>query len=459
MAMEGLTMGKLDNIYEQGTEGIVPVRFISGSAGTGKTYYVHQKMAEDPKFAILASTTGISAVNLGAITINSLLHYFNTPSLEEAFYNGWLLKTLGELAKDDYQWLAVDEVSMMDGDQLDIIYQATKMLNESRAMAGLEPLGILLTGDFAQLPPIKAKWAFEAECWPVFEAATERLTKVWRQTDIKFIEAVNHIRAGRGMVGATMLSQMGVEFTKHIDNSFVGTTIIAKNEPVNNFNWLRHSRLPGVPTYVTSSRWMTKGRQFPKEWEIIPNELKLKVGAYVMIKANDAPTFSYVNGDCGHVVAYDNDPDSDSQGLFTIRLVRNDLEVQVGKLTRKVAQKEPPEELLLKHPGMAEDDLKELDGEPNMPHWDPDYGRNGAWIVGAITFYPVDLAYACTVHKTQSLTLDKVQIDLGQNFMSSNSMVYVAVSRCKSPQGLRIVGTPALMGSRVHSDPAIQRWL
>lgn len=440
------------DIYQQGTEGSVPVRYISGSAGTGKTYYVRSEMAKDPKFAILASTTGISAVNLGAITINSLLKYFNTQSLEEAFFNGWLLKTMSKLAEDNYQWIAVDEVSMMDGAQLDIIYQCTKMLNEMRAISGLPPIGILLTGDFAQLPPIKAKWAFEAECWPVFEAATERLTKVWRQSDARFLEAINHIRAGRGMVGATILSQLGVEFTKHIDTSFVGTTIIAKNEPVNNFNWLRHSKLPGIPTFVTSSRWMTKGRQYPKEWEHIPLEMKLKVGAYVMIKANDSPEFTYVNGDCGSVVSFENE-------MFSIQLIRNNEVVEVGKLTRKVAQKEPPDELCLKHPGMAEDSLKELDRELGMPYWDPDYGRSGAWVVGAVTYYPIDLAYACTVHKTQSLTLDRVQLDLGQNFMSSNSMVYVSVSRCKTPQGLRIVGTPALLGSRCHVDPAVARWL
>lgn len=445
-------MSKLDGIYEQGTEGIVPVRYISGSAGTGKTYYVKSEMAKDPKFALLASTTGVSAVNLGAITINSLLRYFNTASLEEAFFNGWLRRTLADLAEDGYKWLAIDEVSMMDGAQLDIIYQAVKMLNEDRAMASLPPLGILLTGDFAQLPPIKAKWAFEAECWPFFEAATERLTKVWRQSDVKFIEAVNHIRAGRGMAGATMLAQMGVEFTKHIDTNFVGTTIIAKNEPVNNFNWLRHSKLVGIPIYVNSVRWMTKGRNMPKEWEIIPNELKLKKGAYVIIKANDAPEFTYANGDCGEITGFEGEE-------FIIRLIRNGNEVKVGKLTRKVTQKEPPEELMLTNLGVKEDTLKGLDRKPSMPYWDESYGRNGAWIVGAITYYPIDLAYACTVHRTQSLTLDKVQIDLGQNFMSFNSMIYVAVSRCKSPQGLRIVGSPALLGSRTHTDPAVTKWL
>lgn len=447
-------MNDLSGIYEPGTEGIVPVKFLTGSAGTGKTFSVRAAIAADPKFGLLAATTGIAAVNLGAITLNSLLKYFNTASLEEAFFNGWLLKTLADLAEDGYQWLVIDEISMLDGLQLDIIYQCIKLLNEQRAMAKLPPLGILLTGDFCQLPPIKAKWAFQADCWPFFEAATERLTKCWRQTDAKFLEAVNHIRSGRGMVGATILHQLGVEFVKNADTSFTGTTIIAKNEAVDNFNWLCHSKLAGVPAFVNSSRWMTKGRNMPKEWDNIPTELRIKPGAYVMILTNDTPEFTYVNGDCGNITEYDDKCES-----FWIRLIRNGEEVVIGKITRRVTQKEPPDELLIANPGKDEDALRKLVRQPGIPYWDPLIGRRGAWVVGAITYFPIRLAYASTVHKTQGLTLDKVQIDLHQNFMSAAGMCYVAISRCKSPQGLRIVGTPALLGARVKTDPLVQRWL
>lgn len=468
------------DIYVQGTEGIVPVKFLTGQAGTGKTYQVRAAIAEDPNFGILAATTGIAAVNLGAITLNSLLKYFNTESLQEAFFNGWLLKSLAKLTEEGYKWLVIDEVSMLDGLQLDIIYQCVKQLNENRAMDSRPPLGIFLTGDFCQLPPIKAKWAFEAECWALFEANTERLTKVWRQSDVKFLEAVNHIRSGRGMVGATILSQLGVQFVKHADTKFQGTTIIAKNEAVDNFNWLCHSQLSGIPVTVTSERWMTVGRQPPGEWKNIPPNLSLKpmsvslgggsIGAYVMILTNDTPAFTYVNGDCGHVVSYNNGQAAvcatgddfiriEEPDTFTVRLIRNQAEVKISRITRHVTQKEPPDELMVRHPGMSEDDLRDLDRVSGMPYWDPDLGRNGMWVVGAITYFPLRLAYASTVHKTQGLTLDRVQIDLNQNFMSAPGMVYVAISRCKSPQGLRIVGSPQLLGARTKTDPAVQRWL
>lgn len=447
-------MGNLEGIYQQGTEGSVPVEHVCGSAGTGKTFLMRQRIAEDPDYGMLCSTTGISAVNLGAITINSLLGYFDTNSLSEAFFNGWTLKRLAKLCEQKYKNLVIDEISMLDGVQLDIIYQSVKMLNENRAMAGMPPLGIVATGDFAQLPPIKAKWAFEADCWPAFEAATIRLTKVYRQSDEKFLEAINHIRAGRGMVGATILSQLGVEFVKHADTKFQGTTIMAKNDVVDNFNWLCQSQVPGIPTTVYSHRWMTVGRQFPSEWKHIPSEMKLKPTAYVMLLTNDVPEFTYVNGDCGHIVGYS--PESQT---FTIRLVRTQEEVEIGTITRKVTQKEPPDELIAKHPGVREDDLRELDREQGMPYWDSEVGREGMWVTGAITFYPLRLAYASTVHKCQGISLDKVQIDLTQNFFSANSMVYVALSRARTHQGLRIVGTPALLGSRCHVDPAVARWL
>ena len=450
---------KLDDIYEQGKEGHVPCRFRCGSAGTGKTYLVRQEIANNPKFGILTTTTGIASVNLGAITLNSVLRFFNTQSLEEAFFNGWLQKTILKLAEDEYEWLVIDEASMLPGEQLDIIYQAVKMSNEFLQMNGKPPLGIFLVGDPAQLPPIKAKWFFEAECFPEFDKNTERLTKCWRQTDAKFLEAVNHIRSGRGMVGATILHQLGVEFVRSADTTFTGTTIIAKNEAVDNFNWLCHSKLPGVPTLVSSERWMVKGRQFPSEWNNIPTEMRLKPNAYVMILSNDTPAFTYVNGDCGHIVSYNNDPSSEEVGTFVIRLMRNNEEVTIGKMTRFVTQKEPPDELLIAHPGMQEDDLRQLDHEQGMPFWSPSLGRNGLWVVGAISYFPLRLAYASTVHKTQGLTLDRVQIDLNQNFMSAPGMCYVAISRCKTPQGLRIVGSPALLGSRVKTDPAVQRWL
>lgn len=454
-------------LTEQGTSGTVPTQFLTGAAGTGKTYEIRQRIAADPEYGMLAATTGIAAVNLGAITINTLLKYFDTDSLEEAFINGWLLRCLETLCEehDDidadgnrttrpgYKHIVIDEISMMDARQLDIIYMAVRQFNERRAELGLHPLGIVLTGDFCQLSPIKARWAFEAECWPEFEATTQRLTKVWRQADPRFLEAINHIRSGRGIVGATILSQMGVPFVRAADSSFKGTTILAKNDGVDNFNAMAHLRVPGVPYTVQSSRWGEQSSEWAKN---IPLSFNAKVGAYVMILSNDSPAFTYVNGDCGLVKeAADN--------IFSIELVRNGQLVNIGLLTRLRTQKSPPDQLIEKYPDLAEKELRKMysarDRKPeakNDPYWDPDRRR---WVTGGITYMPLRLAYASTVHKTQGLTLDRVQLDLNAGFMSAPAMCYVALSRCKSPEGLRIIGTPALLGARCKVDPAVLRFL
>src|ERR1700690_3425616 len=148
-------------LHELGSEGIVPTEYLCGSAGTGKTFELRRRIAEDENYGILCATTGVAAMNLGAITLNSILGYFDTESLQESFFNGWLNKKIKDLAEAGYANIIIDEISMLDAKQLDIIYQAAKMVNEIRMMNGDRPIGIVLTGDFAQLSPIKAKWAFE----------------------------------------------------------------------------------------------------------------------------------------------------------------------------------------------------------------------------------------------------------------------------------------------------------
>lgn len=438
-------------------EGSVPTEFVTGAAGTGKTYTIMQRLAADPDYGLLCATTGIAAVNLGAVTLNSVLKYFDTDSLQEAFLSGRLVGKLREIAAQ-YSRLVIDELSMMAAEQLDLIYTAIKMLNEQRMMEDQPAFGLVLTGDFCQLPPIKAKWAFEARCWPEFEAHTTRLDKIWRQTDGRFLDAINHIRRGDGGTGAAMLESIGVEFVRSKDMEFDGTTIISMNKGVNGYNRLKHDRLPGIPITVQSHRWGEQRSEWGMnkrsgEWGIQP-QFQAKVGAYVMIKANDSPEFSYVNGDCGHVEGFSN------EGGFQIRLKRNGSIVEVDSLHRRVEHKHPPEQLLAKHPGIGENELRKRyrDGgfTSGQPFWDTERSR---WVTGGITYYPVDLAYASTVHKSQGLSLDRIQVDCNDHFFGSPAMAYVAISRCRTAEGLRIVGSPAMLASRVKIDPAVLRWL
>ncbi len=401
--------------------------FISGSAGTGKTTLLHTRIAEDPKAGILCATTGISAINLNTVTINSLFGYFDTAALADLFISGRLQRKIRAFAEAGYQAVMIDEVSMMDAEALEIFHEAFQQ------ETGESGMGIVLTGDFAQLPPIKAKWCFEADCWNEFDANTTRLTKVWRQDNPRFLEGINLVRAGKGPEAAEVLRDI-VEFVPSLDSAFDGTTILPKNDSVDRLNHLALKRLSGQKYEVASTRWGQKSGG----WNNIPETLHLKHGAYVMILSNDPGQFRYANGDCGYIVGFNS-----AQKQFQIKLVRNDEVVEIGPITRLTERRTAP---------TFKDSF-----DPNaQPYLDEERKR---WIYGAVTYYPLRLAYASTVHKTQGLTLDKVQIGIQNGFFGMSNMAYVALSRCRSPEGLRIVGTPELLAKRIKVAPEITRWL
>lgn len=424
-------MSDLNDLLEvvNRTEVEVPCKFLCGSAGTGKTFTVLGRANADPKWGLVCATTGIAATNLGTTTLNAVLKYFDTNSLQDAYLSGRLTRTLHQLVKL-YEWLVIDEVSMMDAKQLDLIHQG---LIEANGFEDVKrSMGIFLCGDFAQLPPVKAKWAFEAECWPKFAVGTERLTKIWRQAGGEFIAALNAARAGDGGTTADIMTSAGVKWHSALDTNFDGTCIVPRNDEVDRYNWISLSRVQGKKIQVTSERW---GRQ-SGDWKNIPERLDVKVGAYVMLlanKMNGPSSFEYCNGDTGHVM------DLTPQG-FVIKLVRNGKEIEVDRVTRSVTQKDAPDEMLIK----AEPKVRK-DGK--------------LWIMGEIKYHPIRLAYATTIHKSQGLSLDRIQYDFRGGFAGGPAMAYVALSRCRTMEGLRLVGTPDMFVKRCAVDPRVRAYL
>lgn len=434
----------------------VPCAVLTGCAGTGKTYTLLKRVADDPTYGVLCSSTGISAVNLGAITINSLLGYFDTSSLRDAWLQGRLQRVLHMLAKE-YRWLVLDEMSMFSGDQLTILYRGMK---EANAYRDITPpgMGILLAGDFCQLPPIHERWCFESEVWDKFAANAEVLTKVWRQGDARFLHALNAVRRGDGADGAAMLTAMGAEWHTSLDNSFDGTTILPKNDQVSRYNEMPLDRLPGAKVKLTSRRWGQQRKEWgenarTKEWGVPPT-LELKVGAYVMILANERNEegeFEYVNGDCGHVVAIDFPEPGRGEPFVCVKLARNGVEVYVHRVTRMVEQEVQPD-------GFHGPTVSAKEGIVYLPQ--PHYReRTKRYVVGQVNYFPLRLAYASTVHKSQSLTLDRVQVDFRNHFFANPAMLYVALSRCRSLEGLRLVGQPDKFVKHCKVDPKVVRWL
>jgi ATP-dependent DNA helicase PIF1 len=440
------SQGEIDPAKDQ-----IPVQFITGSAGTGKTFRQQQLIAADPAYGILCATTGVAAINLGSITLNSILRYFDTESLEDAFVSGRLNTILAQLAREKRN-LVIDEVSMLDADQLDLIYEAAIQVSKYRTLR--HPLGIVLTGDFCQLPPVNAKWAFEAQCWPAFARHTTRLTQSYRQVDLKFIEALNHARAGRGASAAEMLYKSGVNFTNRLDTDFQGTTIVAKNSEVERYNRIALARVKGADIPIQATRW---GKQ-RSEWiwkearqTGIPDRATIRVNSLVMILANDPPTFSFVNGDLGYVRDYDA-----ANEQFVIELLRNKALVRVGRIERTLAQRRAPADFSDPWSKEEAEEVARKNRPQELPYYD---WEKRQWILGSITYYPLRAGYAVTVHKAQGLTLDRVQIDCREHFFGSPNMAYVALSRVRTPGGLYIVSPPEILSKRIKVAPEVAQWI
>lgn len=409
--------------------------FLTGAGGTGKTFLLRQRAHDNPRYIELCSTTGIAAVNLGGRTINSALKYYDTKSLRRNWETEKLHYRL-RMIRQNKDILGIEECSMLPAEQLDLIFNAVEDINNDHTG---KKLGIHLIGDFAQLPPVStpeepAQFCFKADCWPSFENSIEKLTKVWRQDNPDFIKAINFARIGDGNSAVTALLDCGVEFRDKVDGWYNGTSLIAVNKEVDFYNTKRLNQLNSPMIRTLSKKEGTE----TKEWDkYIPLELRLKEGAYVMILSNDVPNFNYVNGDTGWVRDYDSKKD-----VFSIELKRTGACVKIGRIERR----------------------NYTDRAPNADYFKPGFSPfidqlNGEWVIGRISFHPLRLAYASTVHKSQGLSLDLVQIDTGAWFIGNPNMMYVALSRARTPEGLIIVGRPQDVARKIVCSPEVKKWI
>ena len=469
-------------------------RFLTGQAGTGKTFKIKQEIQANRKSAVLCATTGIAATNLAdrnagtdVTTINSLLKYFDTKSLEDNFASGQLNRRVKEIARE-YRGIAVDECSMMDAAQLDYIITAVEHVNELKEFENKQ-FGLTLVGDFCQLPPVNGKYAFEADQWSKFNGRIERLEKIWRQDNIHFLSALNAARGGDGKVCAEILNDvLHAKFVGVVDTNFNGTTLFAKRDQAQRYNDVHFRRLTeaGKKVYrFNSFRW---GKQ-RGEWKNIPEIRSVTDDSYVMLLANKPPTFEYVNGDCGTVIS----GESGIVSKLVVKLRRNNTTHVIKPINRYCMTRDTPEGMTdPEYMNKSEyeeylDNREDSDAGSGVMFSDEVKGDGykqylqsltvehrlnrgssvdpyfdfveGKWVIGGITYMPIDFAYATTVHKSQGLTLDCVQIDLSEKFFGQGSMAYVALSRCRTPEGLRLVGSAKLLEDRCNVFEEVLPWI
>ena len=419
-----------------------PYQFVTGPAGSGKTTLVRGWATHDDGF-LLCATTGIAAVNLGdAVTVHSTLRYSTTEVLETMFEQGYLQSRMRKLRAAGVTRYGIDEVSMLNARTLTILTYAIDELNSDAAVSmGHEPeVGITLIGDFLQLPPVgdldavtgkrKAEYAFESPEWPKYEKHTRWLQGTHRQHDADFITALRAVRVGNPEVALDILRP---HIVPAIDRAYPGVTILGKNAQVDRANKMQFGMLKGdivrFPAKITG-----KPEHHLNEWaKNIPIVCEMKIGARVMILANkygdhpgsESRQLMYANGDCGIFV--DGNP-----GAKTAR-VQLQRTGEIVTVTQNVRQHLKPTGARGKKKDAYE-------------------------VLAEIDYMPLRLAYSSSVHKSQGLTLDLVQVDISDPFFRSPAMTYVALTRARTLEGLRIVGNPDLLLARCTVDPKVERW-
>jgi ATP-dependent DNA helicase PIF1 len=454
---------------------------IFGPAGTGKSYLLKQRLLDDRKYAKLTATTGVAAMNLGShvTTIHSSLGFHNHNSLEEN--QARVINNFVRMAYS-YKGVVIDEISMFPANTLQLLFecyqQAVDVMTEARGTPS--EFGLILTGDFCQIPPVEGKFAFQAKCWEHFEPNITRLTHNYRQTDPKFAEALWMARQGKGISTAKALVDCGARFISEPRLGFDGVTLFPTNVSVDKFNRESYELLNTEEFSFPAIKW---GRQM-SEWKMIPDVLILKMNSKVMALANRrakngelGQQLVYANGSVGEITGID---DEATEPSFIVKFPKSGWEGTVEYIERTHQIKNPPIDIprllyqgppapqVSRNSEKMEDQMEwityldymheyvEKAKRENKAYFDPEEKK---WTVGSIRYIPLQMAYALSFHKAQGLTLDAVQIDARSDWAGKPGMMYVAMSRVTTPTGLVVVGTPTQLAKRILTSPEVKHWI
>ena len=399
--------------------------FLTGKAGTGKTTFLKYIQKSCTKKMAVAAPTGVAAINAGGTTLHSLFHlpfgtYIRDYELkwdqhDNHIYNRTRLLSKIRLSVErrsllqELELLIIDEVSMLRADMLDAINDILKSVRrDMRPFGGLQ---VLFIGDLYQLPPVvkQQEWTFMQEHYAspfFFDAMVMKevqifqieLKKIYRQSDSVFISLLNNIRNNCcSNEQMTLLnSHFKPEFTPSAQEAFI--TLCSHNAQADNINQKRLKDLPGKTTALEA---LVKGdysaSSYPTE-----NILQLKEDAQVMFIKNDKGIDKrYYNGKIGFVkkISFD-------KKEITVGFTDGSEDVKVVKEEWKNVKY---------NYNKTEDKINEE-------------------TLGTFSQFPLRLAWAVTIHKSQGLTFDQAIIDAGSAF--APGQVYVALSRVRSLQGL-----------------------
>lgn len=405
--------------------------FITGKAGTGKTTLlgeVVKRLNEKRAISVVLAPTGVAAENADGVTMHSFLRLPLTPFIPHHRYsNLYSLDVHAIEVVKKLDVIIIDEISMVRCDMLDAADMILRHYRHNRKPFG--GVQLIMFGDLYQLMPVtkeedwnvlknhyryRSCYFFCSEVLQKMDYYVVSLEKVYRQKDRRFISLLNNIRLG--VIKAKDIDFLNTRYAPDFDtpNSDSVVMLKVKNKQTDNYNEDQLEKLKGAEKVYWAFEDNWRPEKYPTSFKLI-----IKKGARVMFVKNDTNKL-YVNGTMGYVVGFGDNyievkKDGSNRSIYVERQTWDRLSYKINKKTKTVETE----------------------------------------VIGSFKQFPLKLAWAVTVHKSQGLTFDEVAVDAAKSF--TYGQVYVALSRCRTMEGLHLISK--IPSQKIKADPLVKAYL